>query len=298
MSGIYEIRSVLKPNMFYIGSAVNLKGRKSVHFSLLRDKKHDNIKMQRHANKYGIGDLIFTVIENCNREDLIEREQFYIDGLKPTFNLNPKAGNCFGRKLSSKTKKKISDKVSAKMPQTRIKLSKSRKGRFTGEDNPFFGKKHTEETKTKISNKNKGKPSPMRGRRHTEAAIQKMRELGLQRRHTEETKEKCRILSTGRKHTEATKKKISDANMGHVGYTKGTHPHTAEGNERIRVAMTGRIVSDETKLRQRNSRILYNNKHPEHMQYINGCRLLLKLENKVADMLIESLNKKMGDAEK
>ena len=37
------------------------------------------------------------------------------------------------------------------------KISKSKKGRFTGNNNPFYGKQHTAETKEKISASNKGK---------------------------------------------------------------------------------------------------------------------------------------------
>ena len=64
-----------------------------------------------------------------------------------------------GRKHTEETKKRIGNgnrgkKVSVK---TRKKLSEARKGKFLGEDNPFYGKEHTEETKSKIRKKN-GKP--------------------------------------------------------------------------------------------------------------------------------------------
>lgn len=58
-----------------------------------------------------------------------------------------KKGNtyCKGKKLSDETKQK---------------LSNIRKNNYTGEDNPFFGKHHTDETKEKIREKNKGKLPP------------------------------------------------------------------------------------------------------------------------------------------
>lgn len=58
-----------------------------------------------------------------------------------------KKGNtyCKGKKLSDETKQK---------------LSNIRKNNYTGEDNPFFGKHHTDETKEKIREKNKGRLPP------------------------------------------------------------------------------------------------------------------------------------------
>lgn len=38
--------------------------------------------------------------------------------------------------------------------EAKIKISKSRFGRFNGENNPFFGKTHSEETKSKIIKSN------------------------------------------------------------------------------------------------------------------------------------------------
>ena len=47
-----------------------------------------------------------------------------------------------------------------------------------GENNPFYGKKHTEETKQKISENRKGKCAgeehPMYGKHHTEESLQKI----------------------------------------------------------------------------------------------------------------------------
>ena len=41
--------------------------------------------------------------------------------------------------------------------ETRKKISESRKGKYVGENSPLFGKKLSEETKEKISKSNKGK---------------------------------------------------------------------------------------------------------------------------------------------
>ena len=62
------------------------------------------------------------------------------------------------------TRKRISEAVSGEnnpfygrkhTKQTRTKISKSRMGRFTGSENPFYGRKHTEETRQIMSQKKK-----------------------------------------------------------------------------------------------------------------------------------------------
>ena len=52
-SGIYKIQSKCKPDRIYIGSAINIEGRKRAHFSRLKHGYHHSIKLQRHYDKYG-----------------------------------------------------------------------------------------------------------------------------------------------------------------------------------------------------------------------------------------------------
>lgn len=54
-----------------------------------------------------------------------------------------------GRKLSENTKQKLREKVVSE--ETRQNMSKARKGKYMGENNHFFGKKHSEETRSKIA---------------------------------------------------------------------------------------------------------------------------------------------------
>ena len=42
-----------------------------------------------------------------------------------------------------------------------------KKGKYTGENNPFYGKKHSEESKKKNRDAHKGKPSPNKGKHFT-----------------------------------------------------------------------------------------------------------------------------------
>jgi group I intron endonuclease len=97
ISGIYKIQSKKKPKRFYIGSSYNIQRRWKDHIRYFERGTHHSKKFQQHFDKYGIEDLEFSVIIGCPKEELIEQEQFFLDALKPYFNVNPKAGSSKGR---------------------------------------------------------------------------------------------------------------------------------------------------------------------------------------------------------
>lgn len=96
-SGIYKI-TTLHNNEFYIGSAICYNKRISLHITNLKNNKHHSIHLQNIFNKYGINNLKFELIHNCDKENLIEKEQYYIDILKPKYNSLPTAYSNLGFK--------------------------------------------------------------------------------------------------------------------------------------------------------------------------------------------------------
>lgn len=167
-SGIYIIKTKLN-NRFYIGSAVNLYSRKHTHLTHLRQNKHRNAKLQRFVNKYGIDNLFFECIELCEKEDLIIREQFYIDTLNPFYNIARIAGSTLGVKITKEQSEKLSKLRKGKQnslgrkysKETILKMSESAKKRGL---HPNFikasikantGRKHTKEHRAKITEKQK-----------------------------------------------------------------------------------------------------------------------------------------------
>lgn len=80
-SGIYKISILHK---IYIGSAIDLHRRMYVHMNALIKGKHENQHLQRSYNKYQI--CKFEVIEECEKKNLLVREKYYIDLLKPNLN--------------------------------------------------------------------------------------------------------------------------------------------------------------------------------------------------------------------
>lgn len=153
-SGIYQIKNLIT-NDIYIGSSFNIEKRWKVHKRTLSNNTHYNIYLQRVWNKYKNHNFVFEIIEICN--DLLVREQYYLDILKPKYNLSlhsssPMKGRTHskaakykmsiahkgnthskGRKYSfieklamsmKRTGTKCSDKTKQKMRNTAIKLER------------------------------------------------------------------------------------------------------------------------------------------------------------------------------
>jgi group I intron endonuclease len=104
-SGIYKIENQITKDV-YIGSSVNLSNRKSRHFKDLEKNIHHSIILQRAVNKYGIENFNFIIIEKCDKNSLLIREQYYLDTLLPLYNILTIAGNSLGHVVSKETKEK------------------------------------------------------------------------------------------------------------------------------------------------------------------------------------------------
>lgn len=77
-SGIYMIQNLINGKM-YIGSSYNIFKRTSKHKTELKHNKHCNAYLQNAFNKYGLHNFIFLELEFCEKEELLIREQFYLD---------------------------------------------------------------------------------------------------------------------------------------------------------------------------------------------------------------------------
>lgn len=126
VSGIYKINI---NNKCYIGSAVNIKHRWMRHKTQLINQTHHSILLQRAYNKYQ--DITFEIMEECPKEELIKREQFWIDTLAPAYNVCKIAGSTLGCKLTEEQLKKRKELRTS--PTFKEKLSKAAKKRGVSE---------------------------------------------------------------------------------------------------------------------------------------------------------------------
>lgn len=84
-SGIYCILNLINQKK-YIGSSKNIHSRISNHKMMLNNNKHYNKYLQNSWNKYSSKNFIYIILEFCDEQSLIVREQFYVDNLKPEYN--------------------------------------------------------------------------------------------------------------------------------------------------------------------------------------------------------------------
>lgn len=107
-SGVYKITNVIS-NKYYIGSTkMKIRLRLNHHLQALRNNKHKNTHLQNAWNKYGEEAFVATVIENCNKNIVYDREQYYLDlrDISVSYNINPLAT---GFSENEETRKKLSE---------------------------------------------------------------------------------------------------------------------------------------------------------------------------------------------
>jgi group I intron endonuclease len=78
VSGVYQIIHKISKKS-YIGSACAISRRWLEHKYDLSHNKSSSILFQRAYNKYGIENFEFKILEECSKEKLLEREQYYLD---------------------------------------------------------------------------------------------------------------------------------------------------------------------------------------------------------------------------
>ena len=182
-TGIYKINNSAN-GKFYIGSSKDIVGRWNNHTKNLRMNKHHSSYLQNAWNKYGADCFSWSLIEECelDRDVLIAREQYYMDLLRPHYNMAPIAGSTLGHKASDSARANMS--AAAKIRKKRGPCS--------------------EETKRKIA-------ATKLGKRRSPETVKKMVENRRPYTPTAETRQKLSDAMKGRVFTAEWKQRISDA---------------------------------------------------------------------------------------
>lgn len=169
-SGIYKITS--PSGKFYIGSSRNVEKRWREHRKDLRNGKHHNIALQRASNHYGLENLTFELIIECEPEQCLDVEQKCLDEMKPEYNIAKRAANPGGLWLGKKHREETKEKIRA----SHVGVDKSLR--------------YNSEVRSKMSESAKMRAETEEGRTH-------LKNLNVGRVHSEEFREACSIRRRG-----------------------------------------------------------------------------------------------------
>lgn len=111
MIGVYSITNLINGKR-YVGSSIHIEVRHNVHLRLLRLGTHHAIKLQRAWEKYGEANFTFEMLEECVKEGISQREQYwidYFDSFNNGYNSTKVAGGRQCKARSEETRRKISE---------------------------------------------------------------------------------------------------------------------------------------------------------------------------------------------
>ena len=189
MAVIYRITNMAN-GKYYIGSADSFARREWQHKYDLRRGVHKNPRLQAAWNKYGEDMFVFEVMEEIPADQSqLQVEDMWLAqhvGLPECYNINT------GAELSRLGIKHTEE--------SKLKTSRSRKGKAAGENHYRYGKTVAPEVREKIGAAQRGKPKAP-GRKVTEEGRAKIRaniEAGRSHKHW-----------LGKHHTEESKAKMS-----------------------------------------------------------------------------------------
>lgn len=119
-SGIYVWRNKINGKI-YVGSSVNLSKTLVNYFneSYLTSLKEFMI-IYKALLVYGFDNFSLEILEHCDSSVVIEREQYYLDLLKPDYNILKITGSSLGFKHSLETKLKMKTRLHTKQVKDKI----------------------------------------------------------------------------------------------------------------------------------------------------------------------------------
>jgi group I intron endonuclease len=180
-AGVYRIKN-LTNGKCYIGSSVCIRTRWQQHRLDLSKNIHHSPKLQRAWNKYSANMFVFEILLYCDPQDCLMYEQIALDHFKPEYNIGKVAtAAMLGRKHTRSSKEKMSKALAGKTLSAAHRASISAyHADVSGIKNPFYGKKHSPDTKSKMS---KPRPKTRGEKNHNSKLSDKQRievyQLGL-----------------------------------------------------------------------------------------------------------------------
>jgi|SRR6266568_7342538 len=124
-SGVYAIINIVTDKC-YIGSSANTAKRWREHKNQLKKGIHHSDYLQRSYNVHGEPAFLYEIIEKVELPELLfRREQFYVDWLKPEYNMYPVVDSPRGYKHSEETRRNFS-KIQKERPRSEKERQQAR----------------------------------------------------------------------------------------------------------------------------------------------------------------------------
>ena len=105
-SGVYLFRNLTNEKI-YIGSSMDLRRRFKEYFNVNHLLRNKNLAICAALGKYGYSLFSLEVLEYCDPSNILKREQYYLDLIKPQYNILKTAGSFVGFKHTEETKNKL-----------------------------------------------------------------------------------------------------------------------------------------------------------------------------------------------
>ena len=156
-SGIYCLINNVNSHS-YVGSSINLASRMKNYLNntFLKNRQNINMPIVKALLKYGQDNFTLYILEYVNVESLINRETYFITSVMPHYNVLKQGYSSLGYKHTKETKELLSELAKNKVHSDATKglIAKA----LTGENNPFYNKNHSMESKVRMMEANSAYP--------------------------------------------------------------------------------------------------------------------------------------------
>jgi group I intron endonuclease len=156
-SGVYCLINKIN-NHTYIGSSINLSSRMRNYLNntFLKSKQNINMPIVNALLKYDQSNFMLLIMEYVEPENLTIKETFYITYLIPYYNVLKQGYSSLGYKHTEEIKELLSELAKNRVhsDKTKALIAKA----LTGENNPFYNKSHSIESKIRMIEANSSYP--------------------------------------------------------------------------------------------------------------------------------------------
>lgn len=148
-SGVYCFINKINGNS-YVGSSINLASRMKNYLndSFLKNTKNINMPIVKALLKYNKENFALLILEYAEAKYLTIRETYYILHVIPYYNVLKQGYSSLGYKHTEETKLLLSELANNRIHSEQTKTLIARA--LTGENNPFYNKSHSTESKIRI----------------------------------------------------------------------------------------------------------------------------------------------------